>query len=103
MPAVAPVRLPVDDATARAAAVARLGAIAGEDGDLRIPTEGVPSRDMAVVLTFTADGDGTIVSAYRVGWIDIPFFWWFFRPLTLIAGRRACAHALATLRHELGE
>jgi MFS family permease len=103
VPGVAPVRLPVDDATARAAAVARLGAIASEDGALRIPTEGVPSRDMAVVLTFTADGDGTIVSAYRVGWIDIPFFWWFFRPLTLIAGRRACTHALATLRHELGD
>ena len=102
VPGVAPVRLPVDVATRAAAAVAR-SARSQEDGRLAHPDRRRAAREMAVVLTFTADGDGTIVSAYRVGWIDIPFFWWFFRPLTLIAGRRACTHALATLRHELGD
>ena len=62
----------------RAAAIADLGAVEEADGTLAIPIEGVPSSDLATVLTIAPDADATVVTARRRGHIDIPFFGWFF-------------------------
>ena len=52
-------------------------------------------------MTVAADAAGTVVTARRSGAIDIPFFGWFFKPMTRIAGNRSAKYALAELRHDL--
>ena len=69
---------------------------------LRIPIEGAPSDD----ARHRHDGRGRRRRHGRrpraaTGVIDIPFFGWFFQPLTRIAGNRAAAYAIAVLRHDL--
>jgi MFS family permease len=101
VPQPAPVRLDASTDEVRRAAIARLGAVVQADGSLRVPVEDAPSDTLATILTLTPDGDGTVVTARRTGWIEIPFFGWFFKPMTRIAGNREAAYALAELRHEL--
>jgi MFS family permease len=101
VPQPAPVRFDASTDVVRAAVIARLGAIEQADGTLRVPVDGAPSESLATIVTIAADGDGTVVTARRTGWIEIPFFGWFFKPMTRIAGNRAAAYAVAALRHDL--
>jgi MFS family permease len=101
VPQPAPLRIGAPADAVRATAIEHLGAVEDADGTLRIPMQDVPSDDLAIVLTLASDGDATEVAAHRVGHIQIPFFGWFFRPMTHVAGRRAAAYQLARLRHEL--
>ena len=60
------------------------------DGSLRVPIDGRAQRP----ARHRHDGHGgrdaaTLVTARRAGVIEIPFFGWFFRPLTRIAGNRS--------------
>ncbi|MET1003223.1 MAG: MFS transporter [Acidimicrobiia bacterium] len=101
MPHPAPARFDASTEEVRAAAVARLGAVVTDDGSLRVPIEGAPSDSLATVMTVAADSGGTVVTARRSGVISIPFFGWFFKPMTRIAGNRSAKYALAELRHAL--
>jgi MFS family permease len=103
VPHPAPVRIGASADQVRAAAITTLGAVEEVDGTLAIPTEGVPSSNLATVLTIAPDADGSLVTARRRGHIDIPFFGWFFVPLTRIAGNRAAAHAIGSLQHAFDE
>ena len=55
VPHPAPVRIGASADQVRAAAIADLGAIEEADGTLAIPIEGVPSSNLATVLTMTPD------------------------------------------------
>ena len=101
VPHPAPARFDASTEEVRAAAIARLGAVVADDGSLRVPIEGAPSDSLATVMTVAADAAGTVVTARRSGAIDIPFFGWFFKPMTRIAGNRSAKYALAELRHDL--
>ena len=91
----------VDRGSTRPRPSRELGAVVADDGSLRVPIEGAPSDSLATVMTVAADAAGTVVTARRSGAIDIPFFGWFFQPLTRIAGNRSAKYALADLRHDL--
>jgi MFS family permease len=98
VPGRAPERFAATVEDIQTIAVARLGAFIEADGSLRIPNSDAPG-DLAVVMSVRPDGEGCAVVTRAVGRVDIPFFGWWFRPMTAIAGRRGCAYARAMLRH----
>lgn len=95
----APIRIAAPADAVHAAAVERLGAVAGADGTLFVASEISPDGSVGTVLRLTPDGDTTLAVARRAGRLGIPFFAWAFAPLIAILGRRLCRHAIATLRH----
>jgi MFS family permease len=101
VPQPAPVRFDAPAADVRAAAISRLGATEMPDGTLSIAVDGAPSDGLATLLSVSDDDDGggSIVAARRSGRVEIPFFGWFFRPMTRIAGNRAATYTVARLRH----
>ena len=100
------VRLAATPDAVTTAAVERLGATPGAPGTLEVaaPADRQPAIALTLTLTPTdrtetdAHTDVTITS---VGEIEIPFFGWFFRPLAVIAHRRARVHAAETIRAAL--
>ncbi len=95
------VRLAAPSDAVSTAAVDRLGAALPTPGVLVIAP--LPDAQPAITLTLelTPADDGTEVTVTSAGGIDIPFFGWFFRPLVVVAQRRARAHAVDSLRAEL--
>ena len=98
------VRLAAAPDAVRAAAVERLGAVAVAGADDRVLTiAAAPGRQPEIEITLTVQGDGSVttVTVGSSGGIDIPFFAWFFRPVVVVAHRRARAYTVARLRAAL--
>jgi MFS family permease len=96
-----PTRLAASPDAVRGAAVDALGATPNSDGTLAVAA--APGAQPAIDLTLEVnpDGDGSSVAIRAEGRIDIPFFGWFFVPLTAIARRRARDHALGCIEASL--
>src|SRR3954451_20963205 len=79
----------------RAAAIDRLAAAPTDDSTLTITP--APHSQPPIVTTLQVKGtdDGTDVAISTVGTVSIPFFSWFFHPLSAIARRRTRAYTAA--------
>jgi MFS family permease len=98
MPRVpAPPPIAASPAVVRAAALEHLGATDGRDGTLVVPPRPDTQPDVTVTLVLTSAADTTRVAARGAGSIEIPFFAWFFRPLSKIACRREATFVRARL------
>jgi MFS family permease len=91
-------------AAVRAAATERLGATEGPDGTLVVPARADTQPAVEVSLAVDEHHGACTVSARGAGGIEIPFFAWFFRPLSWLARRREAAyvgrHLAATIAGE---
>jgi len=95
------VRLAAPSDAVSAAAVDRLGAASTTPGMLVVAPLPNAQPPITLTLELTPAGTETDVTIASSGGIDIPFFAWFFRPLVVVAQRRARAHAVDSLRAEL--
>src|SRR3954452_16635223 len=87
------VRLAATPETVGSAAVERLRATLAGSGEYEVAPPPDHQPAIALRLALTGVEGRTDVSVTSSGVIDIPFFGWFFRPLVLVAQRRARGHA----------
>jgi MFS family permease len=98
------VRLAASPDAVGAAAAAHLDARPADvPGRLEVaePVDRQPA--IALTLELTPAGEGTDLHITSTGEIELPFFGWFFRPLSRIAHRRARRHAVATIEAALAD
>src|SRR5262245_59354203 len=109
----APARIAASADVVRDAAIARFGATSEDEAEdasegttdgarqvLEFPDSDDRRPSFAMTITLRGDGDSTLVDVHPHTEVDIPFFAWFFRPMTAVSRRRATTFAVESLRAE---